>query len=159
MVRKFATRRMWLRVDEGFDFSQNTLHCGECGNSCVRNNMIAACVEGQCGNQCEPGFLNADGEDANGCEAICDVDNATSEILMGLTMTVRTSDEAFPTLSSGCDITIGLCPATGTFVCNANGDGVSCDATADSFARAEPAMDSITTATAKSTTVLILTRT
>ena len=37
-------------------------------------------------------------------------------------------DEAFPELGTGCNAGEGACAATGVFVCNDNGDGVTCGA-------------------------------
>jgi hypothetical protein len=48
-------------------------NCGQCGNQCNFKNAISQCVLGTCKiGDCLQGFLNCDGEDSNGCEAIVD---------------------------------------------------------------------------------------
>ncbi len=44
--------------------------CGACGRTCVVTNAEASCVEGMCAlGTCIGGYLDCDGELANGCEA------------------------------------------------------------------------------------------
>jgi hypothetical protein len=44
-------------------------HCGSCSNPCLFVSGIAACSAGTCVLAgCDPGFINCDGNDANGCE-------------------------------------------------------------------------------------------
>jgi hypothetical protein len=59
-------------VDEGFDRGIDPENCGACGVRCGFANAGARCVDAVCAlATCEPGFANADGVDANGCEARC----------------------------------------------------------------------------------------
>jgi len=59
-------------VDEGFDPRVDPENCGACGVRCGFANAGARCVDAVCAlATCEPGFANADGVDANGCEARC----------------------------------------------------------------------------------------
>jgi len=45
-------------------------HCGMCGNGCPsRANAAAVCAVGSCASICVSGFLDCDGDAANGCEA------------------------------------------------------------------------------------------
>lgn len=49
--------------------STSTLHCGACGRPCNLPNASPACVDGACRIvNCVAGFINCDGNTANGCE-------------------------------------------------------------------------------------------
>jgi uncharacterized repeat protein (TIGR01451 family) len=51
------------------DTSTDPQNCGTCAHVCgVPNNASAACGGGTCGQVCHPGFLDCDGNPANGCE-------------------------------------------------------------------------------------------
>jgi hypothetical protein len=59
-------------TDEGFDFERDGEHCGQCGHRCAYANGVGACRVGACELVgCEPGFVDADGDAENGCEARC----------------------------------------------------------------------------------------
>jgi hypothetical protein len=58
-------------VDDGFDKQNDPFHCGSC-NPCNLASAVARCTTGACKvNFCLPGFVNLDGQDANGCEYPC----------------------------------------------------------------------------------------
>ncbi len=60
------------RVDEGFDLQGDPAHCGACGRVCDLPRAVAGCALGACTvEDCADGFLDADGEPANGCELDC----------------------------------------------------------------------------------------
>jgi len=47
-------------------------NCSECGRVCSgRQNAHPICVDGVCGFMCRAGFMDADGQEANGCEVDC----------------------------------------------------------------------------------------
>lgn len=51
------------------DRNTSTLHCGGCGRPCNVPNAAPLCTNGTCGiNSCVAGFINCDGNAANGCE-------------------------------------------------------------------------------------------
>ncbi len=81
--------------------------CGMCGNACpARANATPTCAAGRCGFTCAGGFLDCDGNEANGCE----VDPRTSAAHCG-----------------GCGRTCA--PAQATGVCTAGACGVGmCEA-------------------------------
>lgn len=52
------------------DLSSDPDNCGACGAVCAPSNATGACAAGECGIEaCDPGFSDADGDPANGCEA------------------------------------------------------------------------------------------
>jgi hypothetical protein len=57
-------------------------NCGTCFNECVQRNADAQCVAGVCRYTCLPGFFDADGMAANGCE--CTQTNGGTEICDGV---------------------------------------------------------------------------
>lgn len=62
-------------IDEDFDLAHDANNCGACGVVCgsLANARATSCVSGACVVvQCEPGFSNADRDDANGCEEMPD---------------------------------------------------------------------------------------
>ncbi|MCA9525042.1 MAG: hypothetical protein KC549_01940, partial [Myxococcales bacterium] len=66
------------RVDEGFDLNSDVRHCGGCGQRCVLPNASPLCAAGRCRvDACLPGFGDADGQAANGCE--CRLENGGVE--------------------------------------------------------------------------------
>ncbi|MHC4838795.1 MAG: MopE-related protein, partial [Planctomycetota bacterium] len=68
-------------TDEGFPPETDPENCGECGNRCAFANAIARCLDATCGiAQCEAGFVDADGEQSNGCESRCQPTNDGVEI-------------------------------------------------------------------------------
>ncbi len=173
-------------VDEDFNLNADVNNCGRCGRTCSYPHGIAGCQSGSCVLlACRPGFVDADGDPANGCEYACtiagseicngvddDCDGSTDEGLTppanfcnpngvcagttarcdgagGWTCTYPASyeatetrcdgldndcdgltDEPFPLKGSGCARGIGACQTTGTYICNAAGDGVECNAPA-----------------------------
>ena len=69
------------RVNEGFDLAVDPENCGGCGQRCGFANGAAQCNEGRCElGACDPGFVDWDGDDANGCERECLVTNGGVEV-------------------------------------------------------------------------------
>jgi hypothetical protein len=63
-------------VDEDIDFKTDLNNCGSCGNACKPINATGGgvCDNGTCkldASKCNPGFVDADGVYANGCEYQC----------------------------------------------------------------------------------------
>ncbi len=59
------------RVDEAWDFENDTQNCGQCGRVCAFPNATAACVNGECvRGDCENGWHDLD-PDLGGCEYLC----------------------------------------------------------------------------------------
>ncbi|MCY7300583.1 MAG: DUF1565 domain-containing protein, partial [Ilumatobacteraceae bacterium] len=52
-------------------------HCGGCGAGCGGPGSTGSCAAGTCTLQCQPGFVNLDGNTANGCEYACTVTSTT----------------------------------------------------------------------------------
>ncbi|MCA9608106.1 MAG: SUMF1/EgtB/PvdO family nonheme iron enzyme, partial [Myxococcales bacterium] len=93
------------RTDEGF-LGSDINNCGMCGRVCSFANAVPTCASGTCVmGTCLAGYVNADGNPANGCEYRCDATG--TEICNG-----RDDD---------CDTRIdeGLTPPTN--FCNPNG--------------------------------------
>ena len=73
------------RIDEGFDFDNDLLHCGGCGQACSPAHAIGQCASGNCTiKSCLPGWIDVDKQMGNGCEVKCDVDIPTVEVCNGL---------------------------------------------------------------------------
>ncbi len=60
------------------DMLTNVTHCGTGSNDCVvcpappaTNHQVAICAAGACGVECEMGYIDGDGNPANGCEYRC----------------------------------------------------------------------------------------
>ena len=59
-------------VDNGVDTSTSLQHCGACNTPCSRPNAVPVCAAGVCGiGSCLAGFVDLDGDPANGCEYAC----------------------------------------------------------------------------------------
>ncbi len=62
-------------TDEGFDLLNDPKHCGGCYNTCVFFRAEGSCVEGECIlDYCHSGFVDKDGDPANGCECVIHAD-------------------------------------------------------------------------------------
>ena len=69
-------------IDNGFDLLTDSLNCGACGIVCSAPTAITECQGGQCViSSCTPGYQDADGIPANGCE--CMLTNQGIEICDG----------------------------------------------------------------------------
>mgnify|MGYP001330156806 CR=1 FL=1 len=56
-------------------------NCGACGNSCAAPNAQMGCSVGQCVvNQCDPGFVDYNGDANDGCEASCVLTSGGREV-------------------------------------------------------------------------------
>jgi hypothetical protein len=52
------------------DLSTDAANCGECGNTCAPKRGTGACSMGECAVEaCDDGFVDCNGEPADGCEA------------------------------------------------------------------------------------------
>ena len=57
------------RADEGFDLQRDPSHCGGCDHVCAFDQGVPACQGGACVLAgCAEGFVDRDGDTANGCE-------------------------------------------------------------------------------------------
>ncbi|MEZ4472573.1 MAG: MopE-related protein [bacterium] len=62
------------RVDEGFDLQGDSANCGGCGRVCDPAHAVGRCAAGRCEIvECAVGFVDGDGQAANGCEVDCAV--------------------------------------------------------------------------------------
>jgi hypothetical protein len=60
------------RSDETFNLQTDLNNCGTCGNICSLPNAVTTCAAGDCAFvSCRPGFVDLDGNTANGCEYAC----------------------------------------------------------------------------------------
>lgn len=67
------------QIDEGFNLQADPSNCGVCGNICSFDNVLAACVGGECRIQnCLEGWNNANRIEEDGCE--CRPGDATPEV-------------------------------------------------------------------------------
>ena len=78
------------RIDESFDLASDPANCGACGARCdvLFPNAVVACAPSAgvptCrATGCKPGYVERDGNPANGCEYACVVSNGGIEICDG----------------------------------------------------------------------------
>jgi sulfatase-modifying factor enzyme 1/putative metal-binding protein len=102
-------------TDNGFDKQSDPRYCGDC-TPCVLPNAFTSCNAGVCTlSLCHPGFVNADGIDANGCEYACTPSTATEIACDGIDDDCDTlTDSADPDLVPpvGLCNTLGACAGT-----------------------------------------------
>ena len=67
-------------TDEDFDITSDPRHCGACGMRCNQPNTAGTCVASQCQFACLPGWVDRDGNPANGCDYFCTPTNGGVEI-------------------------------------------------------------------------------
>jgi hypothetical protein len=69
-------------VDDGFDTDTDVAHCGACGNRCALAQATVACRAKRCViAACQPGYRDANGVAADGCE--CQLTGGGAEICDG----------------------------------------------------------------------------
>ena len=107
-------------TDEGFSLSTSITNCGTCGRTCAVANGTPVCSSGACAvGGCDPGFIDADGNYANGCEFACSFSGA--EVCNGVDddCDMRT-DEGLTAPSNFCNPN-GNCAGTGATCGGASG--------------------------------------
>ncbi len=63
-------------VDNVSNLDRDADNCGVCGVKCDYPEGEGSCVQGVCRlARCLPGFVNADGSSANGCEEVCEINS------------------------------------------------------------------------------------
>ena len=61
-------------IDEGFDLTNDSEHCGRCELSCAQDNAESACQSGLCViTACPPNLYDINGVQVDGCEYACEV--------------------------------------------------------------------------------------
>ncbi|MET0385482.1 MAG: MopE-related protein [Polyangiales bacterium] len=116
-----------MKIDDDIDFNSDRLNCGSCGNDCQPAN--AADGAGTCEDkvckldpaQCKPGFVDADGSFATGCEYQCTARNNGAELCNGADDDCdRRIDEGVagsdPQIGAACGVATGACEE-GTNTC------------------------------------------
>ncbi|MFH2005322.1 MAG: MopE-related protein [bacterium] len=65
-------------ADEDFDLQNDPLNCGQCHFACAFFQGVGSCVAGSCElSSCRGGFVDKDGNAANGCECMMDLVEGT----------------------------------------------------------------------------------
>ena len=110
-------------TDEGIDTATDLAHCGACGARCAPANAEARCADGACEiAACVDGFIDADGDPANGCELGCGPSNGGVEACDVIDNDCDGSiDEGFdlqrdPAHCGGCNIPCSLANASANCV-------------------------------------------
>ncbi len=141
------------QTDEEFDLRSDPAHCGRCNRACRLFRGMAGCTMGTCTLRgCEAGFVDLDGDPANGCEYACtpsgaETCNGLDDDCDGLV------DEEDPMLGTPCGSATGACERgslvceRGSLVCSGgrgpsrevcNGLDDDCDGQTDEHSAAEP---------------------
>ena len=111
-------------ADQTFNLMTDPSNCGMCGRRCTLPNAVSGCATGSCTFvACLPGFVNADGNTANGCEYMCtpsgaescngaddDCDTRTDETLM--------APVGFCNPNGVCAGTTATCTGAAGWACN-----------------------------------------
>jgi hypothetical protein len=114
-------------VDEGFDFTSDPANCGRCGFVCQFPHATPSCTLGACrfdpATDCQPGFVDADGQQLDGCEYLCSKTNGGIEICDGVDNDCDgVADDSPIDAGAACASTtpaLGACVANGTLSCAA----------------------------------------
>lgn len=100
------------QVDEDFDFSSDAANCGRCGLQCQFANATASCTNGTCAfdpaTDCVPGYVDADGNQVDGCEYQCTASN------MGVERCDAVDNDCNGIADDNTNDTGGACASTGT---------------------------------------------
>jgi len=135
-------------VDEDVDTDTDVDNCGACGVVCTFAHGAASCVSGACVlGDCEPDFIDVDGNPANGCEYACTVATpATETCNLADDDCDGMIDEGDPGGGGACGIAVGDCTGGveacigGTIACmgavlpateTCNGSDEDCDGMTD----------------------------
>ncbi len=110
--------------NEGFDLLNDLRNCGSCGRVCSFPSGVPSCSAGTCRLAgCNPGFRDADGNEANGCEYACDfagaeICNGRDDDCDGRTDESLTRPANFCNPNGVCSGTVATCSGAGGWVCN-----------------------------------------
>jgi hypothetical protein len=114
-------------VDEGFNFMTDPTNCGRCGFTCQFPHAAASCAMGGCqfnpATDCQPGFVDVNGKQLDGCEYQCVKTNGGVEICDGKDNDCNgIADDNPVDAGAACASTNppkGACAANGTLACAA----------------------------------------
>ena len=114
-------------IDEDFNLASDANNCGRCGLVCQLPHAHSSCGLGACrfdpAHDCDPGFVDANGNQLDGCEYQCTPSNGGVEICDGRDNNCNGVADENPVDAGGaCASTgapIGACIANGTLTCAA----------------------------------------
>ncbi len=113
------------RVDETFTLTNDPNNCGRCGLQCQFPHATASCSASTCGfnpaTDCQPGFVDSDGNQLDGCEYPCSPTNGGIERCDGIDNDCDGVADDSPVDAGGaCSATsppTGTCVANGILTC------------------------------------------
>jgi hypothetical protein len=111
-------------ADQTFDTMVDPRNCGMCGRVCAFDNAVAGCAGGSCSLVvCRPGFVNLDGNAANGCEYACtftgaEACNGLDDDCDGMVDDGLTVPATFCNPNGVCGGTMARCSGMGGWVCD-----------------------------------------
>ncbi|HEY6177627.1 MAG TPA: sialidase family protein, partial [Kofleriaceae bacterium] len=114
-------------IDEDFHLATDANNCGRCGLVCQFPHATPSCSLGVCrfdpAHDCAPGFVDANGNQLDGCEYACTPTHGGVEICDGIDNNCNgVADEGAIDAGGMCASTgapVGACVANGTLTCAA----------------------------------------